>query len=530
MLFTSYSFLAFLAVLFVVYYLIPKKYQWVLLLGASYYFYGLMSVKYLGYILITTVSTYYAGIKLDGMNTYQKQYFQDNKGELSREEKKSFKEEIKKKKWKYFFICMLLNFGILAVTKYTNFVIHNVNQISQLFGSTHALSFWNLALPMGISFYTFRSMSYLIDINRGTYKAEQNVFKFALFVSFFPQIIQGPISRFNYLSKTLFAEHAFDYQNIMFGLQRILWGFFKKIIIADRLLVAVNTLIKSPDQYQGSYVVAAMIMYSFELYADFTGGIDITIGIGQVLGVKIEENFNRPYFAKNITDFWRRWHMTMGAWFKDYVFYPLSVSKRMLKLSKTSRKKFGDAIGRRVPVYVATLAVWLTTGIWHGASWNFIAWGLANGLVIIISLELKPYYKWFHSKFDVKDKRSFHAFQIIRTFMLVSSIRLLDCYRDVPLTFKMLGSIFTVPNLAELFNGSMLNLGLEIYDIIIVTLGLLVLLSVSLIQRSGSVREKIAAKPFWIRNAVYYALILSILVFGAYGVGYDASQFIYNQF
>jgi len=530
MLFTSYSFIVFIAVLFVLYYIIPKKYQWILLLAASYFFYGLMSIKYLGYILVTTVTTFYAGRQLKRQNLYQKDYLKEHKADMSREDKKAFKEQIKKDKKIYFLACILVNFGILAFTKYTNFVIYNVNHISEMFGNDIVLSFWNIALPMGISFYTFKSMSYLIDIHRDKSQGANSLFKFALFVSFFPQIIQGPISRFEHLSKTLYGPHTFDYDRVAFGLQRILWGFFKKLVIADRLLIAVNTLKNSPEQYSGGFVLVLMLMYSFELYADFTGGIDIAIGIGQVFGVTIEENFNRPYFAKNITDFWRRWHITMGAWFRDYVFYPLSVSKRMLKLSKWARKNFGDAIGRRLPVYISTLIVWFTTGIWHGASWNFIAWGLANGIVIIISLELKPYYKWFHSKFNVADKRVFHAFQIIRTVLLVSSIRLFDVYKNVPLTFKMLGSMFTAQNYSSLFNGSLLELGLAMYDYVIVFGGLGVLLIVSLIQRKSNVRLQLASKPVHIRHAAFLMLILSLLVFGAYGAGYDASQFIYNQF
>jgi len=530
MLFTSYSFIFFIAVLFAVYYLIPRKYQWMLLLAANYVFYFLAGPKFVIYILVTTVSTYFAGTKISSLYDEQERYLAENKGSLSRDEKKEYKARIKAKQWKWLLACLLLNFGILAVIKYSNFAILNVNYLLQAFGSSRQLSFLKLALPMGISFYTFQTMGYIIDVYRGKYPPEKNIFKLALFVSFFPQLVQGPISRYDDLSKTLYEEHPFSYKNFSFGLQRILWGYFKKVVIADRILVAVTTLIQDPETYQGAFALVGMLFYAFQLYADFTGGIDITIGIAEVLGIRLKENFDRPYFSKNIVEYWRRWHISMGTWFRDYLFYPISVWKPMLNFSKFSRKTFGDAIGKRLPVYVSTIVVWFATGLWHGAAWNFIVWGLANGVVIIITQELQPFYDWFHSKFNVKDKFWFRLFQVVRTVLLMSSLRMFDCYRDVPTTFRAFWSMFTVFNYKELFNGSLLNLGLSVADYAVLLMGLVVLITVSLIQRTGSVREKLAAKPEAVRYALYYCLIIVIIVLGAYGVGYDSSQFIYNQF
>ncbi len=530
MLFTSYSFLFFIFILFIVYYLIPKKYQWMLLLVASALFYGLVNVKYLLYIATTAISAYVIGIKFNALHDTQKEYLRENKEILSRADKKAYKATIKKSKKKFLVYCLLLNFGILAITKYTNFTIENVNYLMHSMGSTRQLSFWSIALPMGISFYTFKTMSYIIDVYRDKHRAETNFFKLALFVSYFPQLVQGPISRFSDLSQSLFEEHDFDYQNVKFGLQRIMWGLFKKMVLADRMLVAVKTLIVSPEDYQGIYVLVVMLFYAYELYADFTGGIDITIGISQVLGIKVKENFESPYLSKSIVEFWRRWHITMGTWFKDYVFYPLSVSSAMLKLSKYSRKTFGEAIGKKIPVYLSTMIVWFATGIWHGANWNFIVWGLMNGIVIIVSFEFKPFYEWFHNKFDVADTFSFRLFQVIRTILLMSSLRLFDCYRDVPLTFRMFGTMFTKFNIGELFNGSLMQLGLGMHDYIILLVGLVLMLAVSLEGRKGDVRIQFANYHPVVRKLVYITMILSIIVFGAYGVGYDASQFIYNQF
>lgn len=531
MLFTSYEFIIFVTVTFLLYYGIPKKWQWMLLLAASYVFYFLAGASYLPYIFATTVSSYLAARKISALRAGETAYLKEHKEALTREERKAYKAAAKKKRWHWLLACLLLNLGILAVCKYTNFTIANLNALLGAFGSTKQLAFAKLILPMGISFYTFQTMGYLIDVYRGKYEAEKNPFRLALFVSFFPQLVQGPISRFDELSQTLFQEHSWDAQTISFGLQRILWGYFKKLVLADRMLVAVNALIRSPEEYQGAYAFVGMLFYAFELYCDFTGGIDITIGVAELFGIRVTENFRRPYFSKNIKEYWNRWHITMGTWFTDYIFYPISVCKPMLKLSRFSREHLGDAIGKRVPVYLSSFAVWFTTGIWHGASWNFIVWGLGNFVVIMISQELEPLYRRFHRQFPKADGAwGFRAFRVVRTVLLMSSLRMFDCYRDVPLTFRMFGSMFTTGNWSILWNGKLLTLGLTLTDYAILLLGLLLVLSVSLIQRRGSVREQIRKRPVAVRTALWYGLFLAVLLFGAYGVGYDASQFIYNQF
>lgn len=531
MLFTSYEFLFFVLVTAVLYYLVPKRWQWGLLLAANYVFYALASPSYLPFLLVTTISVYLLGVKLSSLKKAQEAYLSVHKAEMSREEKKEYKAAEKRKQWRWLLLALLFNLGILAVLKYTNFAVFNVNSLLHTFGSDRQIGFVDFVLPMGISFYTFQSLGYIIDVYRGKYEAETNPFKFALFVSFFPQLVQGPISRFDDLSKSLFAAHSFDAGMVSYGLQRILWGYFKKMVIADRMLVAVNEIIKNPDNYAGAYVFAGMMFYALELYADFTGGIDITIGIAEMLGIRVKENFHRPYFSKNIKEYWNRWHITMGTWFTDYIFYPISVCQPMLKLSKWSRAHLGEALGKRVPVYLASFVVWFTTGIWHGASWNFIVWGLGNFVVIMISQECEPLYRKFHSRFPrAKDRFGFRLFQVVRTVLLMSSLRMFDCYRDVPLTFRMFGTMFTTWNWGELFDGGLMGLGLEMKDYVILLAGLILLITVSLIQRRGKVRDKIAAKSVVTRMVIWYGLFLLVLLFGAYGIGYDASQFIYNQF
>lgn len=525
MLFTSYGFIGFALILLLLYYLVPKRWQWPLLLIASCLFYAMADWRYLLFIGLTALTVWFTGCKMDALNARQAAYLAEHK-ELSREEKKEYRAKIKAAKWKWLLGGLIFNIGILSVTKYTNFVIANVGR---LFGGQFAPV--DLIVPMGISFYTFQAAGYLIDVYRGTCPAQKNPFKFALFVSFFPQLVQGPISRYGDLSQTLYAPHSFDPKTVSFGLMRVVWGYFKKVVVADRLITGVTALVQGTDVYTGPFVFAAMLFYAFELYCDFTGGIDITIGLAEMMGIRLKENFELPFLSKNTKEYWNRWHITMGSWFTDYIFYPVSVCRPMLKLSKWSRAHCSPAVGKRVTVYLSSFLVWFTTGLWHGAAWNFIVWGLANFVVIMASQELEPLYARFHKRFGWKDKPLYGAFEIVRTVLLMSCIRMFDCYRDVPMTFKMIGSMFTDLRPLALFDGTLLNIGLTGADYIVLLCAFAVVLTVSLVKnRRGSVRELLWQKPAFAFYGCIALLCIATVVFGAYGVGYDAGQFIYNQF
>ncbi len=530
MLFTSYEFLAFLAAVFLLYYLLPKKCQWVVLLVASYAFYALAGIEYLAFIAFTTVSSFIATRLMWRVTKREREYLAEHEETLDKDAKKAYKSACKKRRFWILCGALALNFGVLAVLKYTAFAVVNINSFLHTFGVESALSIPSLILPLGISFYTFQTMGYLIDVYRAKAEAEKNIFRLALFVSFFPQLIQGPISRFGDLAPQLTSHHSFERKNLTYGLQRILWGYFKKLVIADRVLIAINTMVESPESFRGVYVFLLIILYSIQIYADFTGGIDITIGIAEVLGIKLTENFKRPFSSKSTKEYWNRWHITMGSWFTDYVFYPLSVSRPMLWVSKKSRKRFGKNIGKRVPVYLATVVTWFLTGVWHGAGWNFIVWGLLNCLVILVSQELEPLYSRFAKRFPkLHASRGYSAFMSVRTFLLMGLIRSLDCYRDVPLTFKMWGSMFTSFNFGEVFGTGLSALGLSLVDYIIVGCGCTVIYAVTRAGREVSVRDRIYDRPI-LSWCLVGALLVATLMFGAYSVGYDASQFIYNQF
>lgn len=527
MLFTSYGFIAFLAVLFVLYYVIPKRFQWLLLLAADVVFYACAGWKGLCF-MAATVAVSWAATNLMGASlSAQKAYLSSEAGKaLERPERKAYKKQCEKCRKLIFVLALIADLGILAALKYTNFLINNVNA---LFYADIAAVDW--VLPLGISFYTFQTVSYVIDVYWEKVEPEKNILRVALFTSFFPLLIQGPISRFGDLKETLYAEHKADFKQISFGLQRILWGYFKKLVIADRLLVAVTALCGDPEAYTGAYVFIGAVLYAAELYADFTGGIDITIGIAQVLGISVKENFIRPYFSRNIAEYWRRWHISMGTWFKDYIFYPLSVAPWLLKLSKSARKKISDGFGRKLSVYISTIVTWFLTGLWHGAAWNFVVWGLLNAFFILLAEEFKPVSQRFRAEHEkLVSGFGYRVFETLRTFLLMCSLRVLDCYRDVAVSFRALGTVFTELNWGEAFSGTLLQLGLTGADYIVAFCGVIVMFAVSCVQeKRGSVREVLWEKPV-LSYAVFFVLAVAVLTLGAYGVGYDATQFIYNQF
>lgn len=520
--FTTVSFLLFAGLVLLGYYLIPQKFRWVFLLIASYVFYLFAGLQYLGFILLTTVSTYLSAYAMGKNLEKQDTYLQQNKQTLSREEKKEYKAKTKSRNKVFMLVCIVLNFAVLAVCKFC--LAEPFRTLAQ--GGT--LTFLTLGLPLGISFYMFQSVGYVVDVYRGTVKAEKNPWKFALFVSYFPQLVQGPISKFSDLGPQLCAGKPFDGKQVSFGLQRLLWGFFKKLVIADRIAAAVVSL-KAPE-FTGVGFFLLTIFYAVQIYADFTGGIDMAMGISQALGVKLQENFVRPFFSKNIAEYWRRWHITLGEWMKGYIFYPISVSQPMLKLSKSAREKLGN-FGKRLPVYVASIATWFVTGIWHGITPNFILWGMLNCFVIVVSEELVPLYEKFHSRFPgLKEKPAYGAFEMLRMFLLMNLIRIVDLFPDVSQYFVRMGSLATTFNFHILWDGTMLHLGLTGLDYIILLGGIVLMFAVSLYQeKKGSVREMLWTKPA-LRYSLVFILLVIVLLMGSYGIGYNASNFIYNQF
>jgi D-alanyl-lipoteichoic acid acyltransferase DltB (MBOAT superfamily) len=385
-----------------------------------------------------------------------------------------------------------------------------------------------IVMPMGISFYTFKAVSHIIDAYRSKtpLASRRSLLRVATFVSWFPEIVQGPISRFGDLGATLFEPQKFDPAGFMQGLRRFCFGFFKKLIVADRLLPAIALVHAAPDDFHASYILLAIFLFAIALYADFTGGIDVTIGAAQMMGVKVKENFTSPYFAKSIMDFWRRWHITMGTWFRDYLYYPLNSSKFMAALTRPAKNRLGQRAAARLNVIIVTMVVWFSIGVWHGASLNFIMWGLTNGIVIVVHQELMGAYERFSGKSKFAKTKVFGAIQITLTFILMAFINNIDMFKSEAV-FRTYGRIFTEGLSGGFLGGGLAEIGLKLSDAAAAGAGVAVMVLTGVLSKTVFKDREF---PAWAMAAQCGALCLVILVFGCYGMGYEARQFVYNQF
>lgn len=538
MAFTSLLFALFAGITIIIYFLFPlKKYQWTVLLCASYFYYVYNSYKYTVFILFTTLTIFLAASAIDRISAETKQKVREMKGVWSSDEKKAFKNGAEKRKRSILIITLLLNFGILFVIKYLNFL---AGGLMHLFGHTSGdVKIISLLLPLGISFYTFQATGYLIDVFRGTIRAEKNLFRFALFVSFFPQIIQGPISAFDQLGEQLFAEHRPEWHRFKSGGELILWGLFKKLVIADRLFAAINTVTGDHTSYPGDMILFAALMYALQLYADFSGGIDIARGVARVIGIDLENNFRQPYFSRSINEYWRRWHITLGAWMKKYVFYSLAVSNLFLNISKKlagtafGKTAAGKHISRTLPTAFASLIVFLLIGIWHGANSRYIGFGLWNGLVIMFSTLMAPAYEKAIKALHIRaESAAWKLFQMIRTFIVV----LIGYYFDIAPDFR--GAIdMMYRSVSDLHMNLSLSqihdLGLSLSDCAAVMYGAAVMLWFSIrLERSGleTPGDLLDRRPAWLQWIVLLIGALSVIMLGIYGSGSEGVDFVYMGF
>jgi len=523
---TSLDFIIFLCLVIGIYYVIPKKIQWVFLLIANMFFYLSAGPKYIIYLLVTIITTWYGAIRIDAVSQSQG----INNKDLSVEDKNN----IKKKKRRILVSVLIINFGILGFLKYFNFLFGDIIRSVLATGeSGQSEMVFKWILPLGISFYTFQSMGYLIDIYWGKYQPERNIAKYALFASFFPQMVQGPIGRYEELAPQLKAEHFFSYEQVKNGALLMLWGFFKKIVIADRVSNITSAIFIEADTYKGVFILIAMLAYTIQIYMDFSGGIDIVTGAAQTLGIKLAVNFRRPYFAKDVPEFWRRWHITLGDWFRDYVFYPLSLSKAFNKLGKKVRKKVGIRLGKLVPVVIPQFIVFFLIGVWHGANWKYVAFGFYHGILIVGTILLEEPIEKLWKKFHIDTKsKIWQGVQMLFTFGLVTFGRVITQAPELSDCTVMIKSIFATPCVGALRTGEFFELcGISKGDLAIVGVGLLIVLIVSTIQEKGiEIRNTLAQKNIVIRWSVYLFMLLFTLIFGIYGIGYDASDFVYRGF
>ena len=538
--YTSLNFILFVALTVLVYFLFPlKKQKWTVLLVASYVFYLFAGYKYVAFILFTTVSTYLFALWINRIGVKSKETLKLNKQTWDRDKKKKFKNSIKHRKRLVMALVLVVNFGILAFLKYYNFFAGSLNDVMGMFGIGFSAPTLKLFLPLGISFYTFQSMGYIVDVYREKVAPEKNIAKLALFVSFFPQVIQGPISFYDQLAHQLYEPHKFDFTRFKYGMELILWGFFKKLIIADRAVVAINTVTADYAAYNGTTLTFTILLYALQLYADFSGGIDISRGVAQIFGIDMVDNFKRPYFAKSINDYWRRWHITLGAWLKNYLFYPLAMSNVFINASKKMKgtkfgaTKAGTHIAKVLPTSIASLIVFLVVGIWHGANWKYVAFGIWNGGIIMISILLKPVFDWVLAKLRINAQSfAYGIFQMFRTFLVV----LVGYVFDVAPNFAEAMNTFKLAFVDQSFSvgwSQISELGLDKFDYAIIIFAMIVVFVASVIQErhsSTTIREMLDKKPFALRGFVIFAGVLIVLVFGIYGPGYDPAAFVYMQF
>ena len=534
----SSTYLFFLAGVFLLYFLVPKKIQWVFLLICSYGFYLYGGVKPLFFILLTTLTTFGAGLWMGKYEREYKEYLEEHRDEMDRSERRALKAEYNKPKKRILVGVLLINFGILLLLKYYNTIADDLNELFSLFKYDLDMPLINLILPLGISFYIFQSLSYCIDIYRAKYEPERNFFKYALFVSFFPQMVQGPISRFDQLEPQLMAEHDFDLENFRRGLLLMAWGFFKKLVIADRAAIVVNTVFPEYTEFNGWQTAVAIFVYAMQIYTDFSGGIDITRGVAQCMGIDLVENFQRPYFGTSVADYWSRWHMSLTGWMRDYVFMPMNMSKTMFNLGKWSRAHIKGMVGKQLPSYIVTFTVVFLIGIWHGASPGHLAFAFYNASVIVIGMIFKPLLDGLAGVFHASEENlAFRIFCIIRTFIILVIGKIMVKAVSIPAAFYMLGKVVTdfwhFDNIRSCFNA----MGMGGKDWLILTICLLTLFFVSLYQETNSlkgievqVRDVIESKPFILRWAFYLFVIVFIIIFGVYGPGYNATEFIYRAY
>ena len=523
----SVWFLIFCAALLIVYYCVPGRFRWMVLLAASAVFYCFGGVKSALYIGITAASTYGAALWMHAIAQKQKAFIKANKETLSREERSALKERGKRRRRAVMVATLVLNFGILCVFKYAHFVLAQVSALVQAFGGRPVNDTLQLIIPLGISFYTFQTMGYLIDVYWEQYAPERNFFKLALFVSFFPQITQGPISNFSQLRDELFTPHAFSYTNYSRGFQRFLTGYFKKMVLADLLAPYVADVFANYAQYAGVTVAIGAVCYSVQIYADFSGYMDIVCGLCEMLGIRLTENFERPYFSKSVAEYWRRWHISLGAWFKAYLYYPIGVAKWNRKLSKRAQERFGRAFGQTVNGTVALVIVWLVTGLWHGASWAYIVWGGVNGLFIIASMWLEPLYDRTKTALRIReDAWLWRAFQTLRTFALVTLIKVLPevgTLSDGLGLWKRIFTNFTIPTTLR----ELLPFAGPRGEVIVIGVSTLALFVGSLLQRKKPVRDYFAKIPAPLRIVLLALFALTIFYLGSEN---QHGGFLYAQF
>ena len=498
MLFNSVGFLIFFPIVLLVYYAIPQRIRYLWLLAASYYFYMCWNAKYALLILTSTVITYTSGLLLEKVKRLQV-------------------DELRKVRYKKSVVALsfVSNMGILCYFKYVNFFLFNLSRVFALIHLELSVPAVDVMLPVGISFYTFQALSYTVDVYRNEIYAEKNFFRYALFVSFFPQLVAGPIERSKNLLRQLAMPKKFDYDMAREGFLLMLWGFFLKLVIADRIAVFVDAVYGDYTKYGGYYLIVATVLFAIQIYCDFSGYSTIAMGAARFLGIRMTENFNAPYLSLSVGEFWRNWHISLTSWFKDYLYIPLGGSRK-----GKWRKYFNK------------MTVFLVSGLWHGAQFTYIAWGGLNGLYQIIGEALQPVRDRAVSRLGLHRESIGHkAARVFITFVLVDFSWIFFRAQSMNDAFHIIGSIFGADNPWIIPDGSLYECGLDVRNFRLLAVCIAVLLFADLMKRRGvKVREVILEQDGWFRWIFIAVSVCFVLLFGKYGKRLDSAAFIYFQF
>ena len=502
MLFNSFSFLVFFPIVVGIYFIIPKKFRQYWLLIASYYFYMNWNAVYAILIFGITVIGYVGGVLLDRMETG---VHKDDAVKVARNRKLCM------------VICAMLSLGILFTFKYLNFAVDNINRMLQIAGSSAQISnSISLILPVGISFYTFQALGYIIDVYRKDVPAEKSFMRYALFVSFFPQLVAGPIERSKNLLKQLEKPTTFDYESARRGLMLMLWGYFEKMWIADRVAILVDNVYQNYGNYSAGMIILATALFSIQIYCDFGGYSHIAIGAAKVLGIKLMDNFRQPYFSTSIKEFWNRWHISLSSWFRDYLYFPLGGSR-------CSKPK----------VYRNLMITFLVSGLWHGANWTYVVWGGINGLYQVIGRVTKPVKERVRAFLHIReDAFLLKVVQIIITFVLASFAWLFFRAEGMGQAIAMIRHAIENGVLWQQFtDGTIFMMGLSRLGVYQLIFALIVLFIVDIFHENKvSLRDWVSSRNIVIRWSIYLVVLVAFVVLVIQNYGRPAAEFIYFQF
>ena len=518
----SFEFLVLMAALLIVNYCLPVRLRWTALLAASMVFYAGAGWQGLAYLLAVTLVTWLGGLYMGCCRAKEKAASDEG------DKAEAWRRESARKRW--LTRVVLLVIGGMAFIKYADLIHQGANTLYVfLTESRTPLTMWKVFVPLGLSYFTFQSVGYVVDCARGKAQPEKNPLKYLLFVSFFPQITQGPITTYKQLMPQLLSPARFEPAAFVSGFQLALWGYFKKMVLADRLAPATNAVAAGTDQ-PGWLILLGVALYAIRLYADFSGGMDVIRGAAKMLGIDVTENFRRPFFSISVAEYWRRWHISLGAWFRSYLFYPLTTSRFGLALSRWGQRIFGKKTGRMLPGVVATFVIFFLIGIWHVANWNAAIFGAYFGLLLSAALLMEPLFKKARTLLHINPKAAWwKAFGLLRTWILILLAQYFAFTAGPQQGFTLLAGTFrnwTFAGAAEALTAMLAPL--EWY----ITLAALVIVLVIdlLCERGVDVNGRLAKGFFLIRWVTLIALILAVLIFGCYGADFDAAAFLYTNF